>query len=126
MTKFEEFLQNCVDPPGFRFSKATGTSATSFNGVYKRTNEIVNDRAVYIKLDSEVTPRCCWYVNREWTVSSTAHKDANRNAGFAHAKATGLAHPVLPGEAWNVLDDGEWVGQPEVKVQVLTAADLER
>ena len=112
-------------PRGFKLSKATGEHAGVVNGFYKQTGEVVNDRAVYIKLGS--TPHCCWHApDGHWYVSSTTDKDANKDNGYAHTTAKGLPHPARPDEAWRVADGvGEWVGQPEVTVEaLLSEADV--
>ena len=120
-------LQSSRQCSGFKLSKATGKNATKVNGFYKQMGEVVNGRAVYIKLDSGGTPDCCWYdPDGNWTVSPTADKDANEGGGYAHTTAMGLPHPALPDEAWNVLDGSEYVGQPEVTVEALSEADVVR
>ena len=121
-------LQSSRRCSGFKLSKATGDCAGSVNGFYKQMGEVVNGRAVYIKLDSEGDPRCCWYdPDGNWMVSGTANKDANKGSGYAKTTATGLPHPALPDEAWKVAVGGKFVDQPEVTVEALQSeADVVR
>ena len=125
--KFREFLQKCANLPGIRLKNVTGPSAATINGVYKRTDEVVNGRAVFLKLDSGSASRCCWYApDGQWTVSPTTQKDGNEAKGWAYTKATGLPHPAAPGQAWWVYGGDGFVHQPGVTVQVLSAPDVDR
>ena len=122
-------LQSSRRCGGFKLSKATGEHATEVNGLYKQTGEVVNGRAVYIKLNSGGNSECCWYgPHGYWYVSTIAAKDANESGGYAYTTTTGLPHPALPGEAWTVLfGPGNWVDQPEVTVEaLLSEADVVR
>ncbi len=86
-----------------------GPHAERINGTYLPTNDKVNGKLVFVKLED--ASRCIFYATNEmWHVASMNDKDSNKNAGSATTE-NGLMHPLMA-KAWKVaMGDGVW--QPQ-------------
>eukprot|EP00729_Bicosta_minor_P004485 gene4485-biopygen1144 len=109
---------------GVEIRGAAGLNGVRVNGVYEKVEKMQNGKTVYVKVGSSGMA-CCWYApNGKWTVTITSDKDANKNAGFAHSIAAGLAAPELAAR-WNVnLGGGKWKVQSAVTVALLSGAEV--
>jgi hypothetical protein len=109
---------------GFSVNGATGVGGCLVNGFYKKIAEVVNGMPVFINLDSGGTI-CCWFgEDSHWHLSQIKNKNTNMCGGYAHSARLHLPHPALPEERGNVANDGTYVAQPEVTVQVASATEV--
>jgi hypothetical protein len=104
---------------------ATGPSAADVNGVYERTDEVKNGKPVFAK---KVAGGAEWVLglweapDGYWFVSPRSSIDANKAAGWVATVCAGMAHPAVPGTAWNVSDGAKLKMQETVTVR--TTPDL--
>jgi hypothetical protein len=104
---------------------ATGPRATDVNGVYERTDEVKNGKPVFAK---KVAAGAEWVLglwegpDGDWYVSPRTSIDANEAAAWAHTVCAGVAHPAVPGAAWEVYDGAKFNMQEAVTVR--TTPDL--
>ena len=105
---------------------ATGPRAAAVNGVYERTDEVKNGKPVFAK---KVAGGAEWVVglweapNGKWYVSRRSPIDANKAAGWARTVCAGVAHPAVPGAAWQVSDGAKFKMQEAITVRTLTSAE---
>jgi hypothetical protein len=105
---------------------ATGPRAAGVNGVYERTDEVKNGKPVFAK---KVAGGSEWVIglweapDGLWYVSPRADFDANKAEGWACTVCAGVAHPAVPGTAWQVYDGAKFNVQEAVTVRTLTAAE---
>jgi hypothetical protein len=78
---------------------------------------------VFINRDSGGTI-CCWFGENYWHLSPIKNKNTNVCGGYARSASLHLPHPALPEERWKVVNDGTYVAQPEVTVQVASATEV--
>jgi hypothetical protein len=105
---------------------ATGLLAAAVNGVYERTDEVKNGKPVFAKKvagGSECDVGLWEAPDGYWYVTDRADIDANEAGGWACTVCAGVAHPAVPGTAWQVDPGGDdpLNFQEAVTVRTLTA-----
>lgn len=129
--ELEDAILQSMPGACFEIAGATGQSADACNGVYKKTAEMYNGKPAFQKSVANSSGGlvgaaaaaggsdwCLYDSTGTWMVTSTEHKDANDDRGWAFSVEAGLNVPGRKTE-WKVLSGGKLKLKPGVST-VLT------
>ena len=94
---------------------ATGTNASSVNGIYEPTSEVYNGKLLFKKREMSDIWLRFEESTRFWMVSSTTDKDAKNDVGFCHSSDKDLDDPKLA-LVWKVLNGSSQRTRPTSSV----------
>ena len=99
------------------------TPRANVNGDYARTGEVVNGRAVYVKVGDAV--RGLWYdTGGAWRCGTM--KNVGKATGYASVMTAAASPEQAAGAVWRVfMGAGKWVEQAGVVATAVTEADVE-
>ena len=107
-----------------RIAGATGTNAGIINGLYKPTEELSGNVALYVKIDDGDM----WLVyldsSKNWNVQTTANKGTDLCWAYCHVPVKCLPDEC-PRGLWQVADCAEGGPQPAVTISMVTQDEVE-
>ncbi len=107
-SKVLRFISNVV------ISGATGSCAHLINGLWDRSEEVVDGMPVYFKRDDR--DECLEYyaTDRSWYIRALANRGTNAGHAFVDCNPAGPAEECTG--TWRVLSNDKWEDQPSVRV----------